>query len=138
MKLDSRIEKIKRFFKFSVVGVSGVIVNMGLLWIFVEIFKIEKRLSGALSIEFSIINNFLWNNFWTWKNRRGIPFIQRLIRYNMITILTSAIFNYALYIFLIHEGLNYLISQIVGIGFAILINFILFEKLVFVQEIWKE
>lgn len=137
MKIGFLAEKIKTFSKFSVVGFSGVVVNMGLLWIFVEIFKMDKKIAGGISIEVSIINNFLWNNYWTWKGRRGIPFFQRFIRYNIITLLTSAIFNYFLYIFLLQCGVNYLISQLAGIALAVLINFVLFEKFVFVKDVWK-
>ncbi len=137
MKIQLLAEKLKTFLKFSVVGFSGVVVNMGLLWLFVEMFKFDKRLAGALSIEISIINNFLWNNHWTWRGRRGISFFQRFVRYNLITLLTSAIFNYFLYIFLLHFGVNYLVAQLAGIALAVLINFILFEKFVFVGDIWK-
>jgi dolichol-phosphate mannosyltransferase len=137
MKIELLIEKAKTFIKFSIVGFSGVIVNMGLLWIFVELFKWDKRFAGAISIEISIINNFLWNNYWTWKGRRGISFLQRFVRYNVITLFTSAIFNYFLYIFLLHFGVNYLIAQLAGICLAVLINFLLFEKFVFIGNVWK-
>ncbi|MGQ9617642.1 MAG: GtrA family protein [Candidatus Aminicenantia bacterium] len=131
-------EKLKTFLKFSIVGFSGVIVNIGFLWLFVEAFKMEKRLAGAFSIEISVINNFLWNNYWTWKDRRGLSFLNRFIRYNIITILTSATFNYLLYIFLLHMKVHYLVAQMIGIALAILLNFILFEKLVFISEVWKK
>lgn len=137
MKIDFLAERVKTFSKFSVVGFSGVAVNMGLLWILVEILKMDKKIAGGVSIEVSIINNFLWNNYWTWKGRRGIPFFQRFLRYNLITLLTSAIFNYFLYIFLLHCGVNYLIAQLAGIALAVIINFVLFEKFVFIKDVWK-
>ncbi len=112
-------------------------MNMGFLWLFVELFKFDKRIAGALAIEISIINNFLWNNYWTWRGRRGISFVHRFVRYNLITLLTSAIFNYFLYIFLLHFGFNYLIAQLAGIALAVFINFLLFEKFVFVSNVWK-
>lgn len=137
MKVNLILEKAKTFLKFSIVGLSGVFVNMGFLWLFVEIFKFDKKIAGAISIEISIINNFLWNNYWTWKERRGISFLHRLIRYNIITLLTSAIFNYFLYIFLLHLGINYLIAQLAGIALAVVINFVLFEKFVFIKDVWR-
>lgn len=137
MRVELIIEKIKTFLKFSIVGFSGVVVNMGFLWIFVELYKFDKRIAGALSIEISIINNFLWNNYWTWKGRKGIPFFHRFIRYNIITLITSAFFNYLLYIFLLHHGVNYLIAQMAGIALAVLLNFVLFEKFVFVSNVWR-
>lgn len=137
MKVELIVEKVKTFLKFSIVGFSGIVVNMGFLWIFVELCKLDKRIAGALSIEISIINNFLWNNYWTWKGRKVIPFLHRFIRYNIITLITSAVFNYLLYIFLLHHGVNYLIAQMAGIALAVLLNFVLFEKLVFVGDVWR-
>lgn len=137
MKVRFIVEKVKTFIKFSIVGLSGVVVNMGFLWLFVEVTRFDKRVAGALSIEISIINNFIWNNYWTWKGRSGIPFLNRFLRYNLITLLTSAIFNYFLYIFLLHFGINYLIAQLAGIALAVMINFVLFEKFVFIKDVWK-
>ena len=66
-----------RFIKFGTVGFSGTIVNLIALYInqeflFKGIHPPERRLylslSGAIFV--ATINNFLWNRWWTWGDRK--------------------------------------------------------------------
>jgi len=114
-----------------VVGASGVVVNLGLLYIFVNFAGLDKFLSGALAIELSILNNFFWNNLWTWRERRAESVFLRLLKYNLATASTSALGNYAMFAFLLKLGLNYLIADAIGIGVAVIINFFLSDRWVF-------
>ncbi len=67
-----------RFTKFGVVGFSGTIVNLTVLYLCQEyilrsIHSDETRLSFSLAAAISLatINNFLWNRWWTWRDRKG-------------------------------------------------------------------
>jgi dolichol-phosphate mannosyltransferase len=67
-----------RFVKFGVVGFSGTLVNLAVLYICQEFFLVSvhpetRRLSYSLAaaIFLATINNFLWNRFWTWADRKG-------------------------------------------------------------------
>lgn len=59
----------KRLIKFSLVGGSGIIVNMGIFFILNEFFGLIYKISSIISIELAIINNYTWNSLWTWKDR---------------------------------------------------------------------
>jgi putative flippase GtrA len=70
----------KRFMKFGTVGASGVVVNLGVLFLcqeflFIAIQSADMRLnlSLAVAIFFATINNFYWNRFWTWGDRAYHP-----------------------------------------------------------------
>jgi dolichol-phosphate mannosyltransferase len=99
MRLRLTEEKTRRFIRFCVVGVSGFVVNAGLLELFVRapfVHAIAAAFTflsswpalgfiagpaawaAALSVEGSIINNFLWNNFWTFQKRRPRTFLNAL------------------------------------------------------------
>ena len=67
-----------RFAKFAVVGFSGTLVNLVVLFVCQEyilrsIQPEETRLSFSLAsaIFVATINNFSWNRWWTWQDRRG-------------------------------------------------------------------
>ncbi len=67
-----------RFIKFGVVGFSGTIVNLIVLYLsqellFASVQPEETRLSYslALAIFVATINNFFWNRLWTWRDRKG-------------------------------------------------------------------
>jgi len=60
-----------RFAKFCAVGASGVVVNLGCLALFADLLGAQANLAAALSIEISINTNFLINELWTFRDRRG-------------------------------------------------------------------
>lgn len=65
-----------RLFKFGMVGASGTLVNLGVLYacqelVFRFIASPEIRLNFSLgaAILVATINNFAWNRRWTWRDR---------------------------------------------------------------------
>lgn len=129
--IRTRKAGIIRFLKFSLVGGSGVVVNWGGLWFLVTVFGLSKVFSKALAIEISIVNNFIWNNLWTWQERRRDPLFLRLVKYNLATISTSALGDFLTFFVLYKAGIHYLVAGAAGIAVAVLINFFLADKWVF-------
>jgi len=122
--------KYKRFIKFCLVGVSGIIVNMGLLYILTEFIGLFYLISSIIAIETSIITNFILNNIWTWRDRRKKgAFFKRLAQFNLVCV-AGLFINFALlYILTSSAGIYYLISNLIGIVGATLWNF-------FVNNYW--
>jgi dolichol-phosphate mannosyltransferase len=115
-----------RILKFSVVGASGVFVNMGLLYVLTELASLHYLLSGIIAIETSIVTNFLLNNAWTWGDRRTDVFLYRLLKYHVSAGLTGILANWLLLLLLTEVfGMYYLISNIIGIGVGMTSNFLL-------------
>jgi len=54
-----------RFVKFCVVGFSGVLVDMAVFWVLCEIARWPIAPAKCASTEAAILNNFLWNDLWT-------------------------------------------------------------------------
>jgi dolichol-phosphate mannosyltransferase len=61
---------ISRFVRFGVVGLSGVVVDMGLLFLLSDPSTLGWGLtrSKLIAAEMAIINNFLWNDAWTFQD----------------------------------------------------------------------
>jgi dolichol-phosphate mannosyltransferase len=74
-----------RFARFAVVGLSGVVVDMGLLFLLSDPSMLGWGLtrSKLLAAEMAIINNFVWNDAWTFGDvsRGQRQFGQRLRRF---------------------------------------------------------
>lgn len=116
----------KRLIKFGLVGFSGVIVNTGLLYFFTKKFGLNYKISSIIAIETSIISNFLLNDLWTWRDRNKVHLYNRIVRYHISSSITSLIFNWGLLILLTdYFKLFYIISNLIGIGFGMVSNFIL-------------
>ena len=127
LSLMRRTGELARFIKFCLVGISGVGVNMGLLWLLTELGGLFYLLSAAISIETSIITNFLLNNYFTFadRNKQGVkPLFGRLLKFNLVSLAGLGI-NMAI-LWLLTEGLGlfYMVSNIVGIAAATLWNYL--------------
>lgn len=72
--------------KFSVVGLSGTFVDFLVYSIFIGIFGVSPGLSKLFSGEAGTINNFTWNNLWTFRYRKtGKPIWTRFIIFNAVS-----------------------------------------------------
>src|SRR5919205_3043679 len=59
-----------RFWKFALVGISGVLVNMLTLITLVEYFNANPTVAWIVAVGLSILSNFLLNNAFTWRDVR--------------------------------------------------------------------
>ena len=119
------IFEFRRFFKFAVVGGSGVVVNLGLLWILTEFAGLFYLYSALISIEASIISNFMLNEHWTFRDRRQkhISMFRRGVKFNIVSIAGMLINMAVLYVFTEFAGLYYMYSEMLGIVAAFLWNY---------------
>jgi len=119
---------VRRFIKFCLVGASGVLVNMGLLWLFTEVVGLFYLVSAAIAIETSIINNFILNDIWTFRDRRAPGMAARLVRllkFNLVSAVGIGINMGVLWTCTEVLGIYYLLSNLCGIAAAMLWNFII-------------
>jgi dolichol-phosphate mannosyltransferase len=116
----------KKIFKFGLVGVSGIVVNMGFLWYLTEYVGLYYLLSSLFAIELSILNNFIWNDIWTFKyggSNKLTSRWQRLITFHVISAGGLAINWGVLYLLTSVVGVYYLIANLIGILLAFSWNF---------------
>jgi dolichol-phosphate mannosyltransferase len=120
-----------RVLKFMVVGASGIVVNLGLLWLLVSSAKVPEGVAGIFSIEASIMSNFLLNNFWTFKKIEGGSFLSKLIKYHG-SAAAGAITNFVVFVLLLSVGFHFIIADAIGILLGFILNYLLSEIFV-----WK-
>src|SRR5919112_2057888 len=126
-----------RFWKFALVGASGVLVNMVTLIVLAEYFHAHKVIAWMFAVGLSILSNFLLNNAFTWRDIRHSSRIHFLLRgalaYPVAIIALGA--NFAVYYPLIQNlGTDfpyYAIAAFLGIIAGTSANFILSSRFVF-------
>jgi dolichol-phosphate mannosyltransferase len=126
--LMRRNGELKRFVKFCAVGLSGVVVNLGIFWIWTTYTGLPRIVCSAIAIEISIITNFLLNDYFTFSDRRSgksLSIFSRLGKYNLISspggilnLIVFPILNSVL-------GVYYLLAQLIGIIASILWNYLM-------------
>lgn len=137
----------RRFAKFGIVGMSGIGINLGTLYvcknfvfnnIHAEIlsFDIGLNLSLGAALFCSLLSNFILNRNWTWRDRKktGIRDYKYELRLFSKYAAASAVgmgIQIIIYNTLIKFGINYLASSLAGIGVGAISNFTLNHKFTF-------
>lgn len=118
---------LTRFIKFGIVGGSGILINMGFLWFFTEIVGIFYLISSVLAIALAMINNFIWNDLWTWRDRGepGVkPYLTRMAKFIVVSSIAAYIGNLGILWILTHFfNIYYLISNLIGIAVGTILNY---------------
>ena len=113
-----------QFLKFCVVGLTGVFVNMGLLWALTKFIGLDYRISAIFAIEISIFSNFTLNEIWTFRKRPKTGSLAgRILSFNFACIIGAVINFIALVALTEVFHLYYLLSNLFGIACATLWNY---------------
>lgn len=125
--------------KFLTVGITGVIVNEGLLFLLHNLALFSYTLhnfpltyAGAIAIEISIISNFVLNNFWTFSNLNPGRGLMKFLKYNLVAA-PGAIINF-LTLLNLAVVFHYLLANLIGIALAFLVNYLGSELFVWARS----
>ncbi len=111
-----------RLSKFLLVGGTGLLVNSLALLLLVQWAQLPLVLASALSAELGIINNFYWNDRWTFR-RTQLSWL-RFARFNLVSLVGLFITTGTLWVLVGHLRLYYLAANLLGIGLAMAWNFV--------------
>ena len=122
-----------RFLKFGIVGASGTVINLGLLYYSREYLfatmqppELRLNLSLALAIFFATLNNFFWNRKWTWADRKqhySRPIAVQFGQYTLSCWLSIAL--QAVFTNLLALHFYYLVANLIAIAMTSVLNFVL-------------
>jgi dolichol-phosphate mannosyltransferase len=116
-----------RLIKFGIVGASGVVVNVGALYLFTEFARIPYFVASVIAIELSILSNFTVNLLWTWRDRSKEGTLwTTIVRYHIGAGATAFLGNYLILIALTEFfGMHYMISNLIGIAVGTFSNYLI-------------
>ena len=117
---------LEDFMKYSLVGVSGVFVNLGLYLFLTRYYEISEVVAPLIAIESALISNFILNNFWTFGKRITQSRIRvKFVKFHLVSGF-SALLNYSAFLtlFLVF-GLYDILANLIGIGLAAIVNYLI-------------
>jgi dolichol-phosphate mannosyltransferase len=137
-----------RYLKFGIVGASGTVVNLTILYLgheylFAAIEASYKKpyFSLALAITLATVNNFTWNRLWTWSDRvrtleaqEAQPVSLRLLGMEFGQYVTASAFGSALQYLLtllLSGSMDYRIANVIAILAASVSNFLANDRWTF-------
>lgn len=126
----------RRFIRFGLVGLSGVAVDMALLYLLHGTLGFPLTPSKLVAAEIAIVNNFIWNDAWTFadvslRQRGWSARLKRFLKFNLICLgglaLNVMVLN-LVYHLIFGQRWAYL-ANLIAIGLVTIWNFWLNLKL---------
>ncbi|MDX2255842.1 MAG: glycosyltransferase [Pseudanabaenaceae cyanobacterium bins.39] len=121
---------VKRFLRFGIVGLSGVFVDMAILYLLSDASTLGWGLtrSKIIASEIAILNNFLWNDLWTFRDLSGQQsgwkkLIKRFVKFNLICLIGIGLNLIILNVLFNYFGINKYIANLIAIAIVTIWNF---------------
>ena len=117
-----RSENWIELLKFSVVGLSGYVVNLA---VYVSLLKgagLHYLPAAVCSFVVAVTNNYLWNRLWTFRRDRG-HFAHQGLRFFAVSLIVY-LGNLAILSVLVELGLGKIIAQAIAIVLVTPANFV--------------
>jgi len=71
LKKDRKYQTdVQQLFAYTIFGVSSFLIDLGLLWLFLDVLHVELLLATALSFIIAVSINYLSNRRWVFKGTR--------------------------------------------------------------------
>ena len=120
-------EEVGTLLRFCLVGLSGVGVSLGTLFVLKEA-GVYLLVSAIFAHIFSVTNNFAWNNLWTFRGRFRPTSIRHLLerwlKFLLSTTLAAGVFLGMLHLLTDVFGLFYVLAALCAIAVSTPANFL--------------
>ena len=125
---------MKRFIKFSVVGLSGTLVNMAIYALAVN-SGLYYLLAAIISFLFAVTNNFYWNFRWTFRGQAAFRSRRnKYFRFLAVSVLNLGINLLLLRLFVETLNMDKTLAQLVSIGLVSILNFLMNSRFTFGEK----
>jgi dolichol-phosphate mannosyltransferase len=124
------------FIRFNVVGVLGFIIQTGVLFVLTHgAHPISYLPATALAVELAVLNNFVWHQRWTWKDRPSVTTTEtvgRLVKFNITNGAVSIAGNLLFMSVLVGRlRVPVLIANVCSVAACSICNFFLADRVAF-------
>ena len=123
------VSVVSRYVKFCVVGLSGMGIDMTILYLLASPGHagLSLTVAKAAAAQMAICNNFLWNEIWTFRavkrsaGRRAR--LARFLRFNMISLSGVALSVLILHVLVYALGIHMLVANFLAIVLVSVLTF---------------
>lgn len=127
---------MRPWIKFNVVGLLGFLLQTVTLFLLTRgVPKIGYLAATVMAVELAVLNNFVWHQSWTWKDRPTSTrrkTLRRLAKFNVTTGLVSITGNLVLMSLLVGRlGLPVVGANLVTVAACSVLSFFLADRIAF-------
>ncbi len=122
----------KQFFRYFLVGFSGLFLDMGSLYLLADYWHLTPYLAVMINGVFMINYIFFLNKHWTFKSQ-GVTHKQ-IVRFLILSGVNYLISIGWMFVFNEKMGINHLIARLMNILLSVAWNFVLYKYWVYKHE----
>ncbi len=127
------------FIRFNVVGVLGFALQSVALFVLTHsAHPISYLVATAAAVELAVLNNFVWHQRWTWRDRPSATTgetLRRLVKFNITNGAVSLTGNLVLMSLLVGRlGLPIAGANVASVAACSICNFFLADRIAFYAE----
>jgi putative flippase GtrA len=115
--------------KYGLVGVLGLLVDMGLFYLFHEVMAINYIVANILSSSIAVIHNFILNSFFTFKVKDKM--LLRFVSFYLIALAGMVLSSGLLALLIGGIHLNAMVSKFISVMVVALIQYFVNKKFTF-------
>jgi len=122
--------------KFNLVGVIGFALQTGVLFVITHgTTRVSYLAATAVAVELAVLNNFVWHQRWTWRDRPSSSSretLRRLVKFNLTSGLFSMSGNLIFMTLLVGRfGLPVGPANLASVAACSIVSFVLADRIAF-------
>ena len=112
-----------KFFRFCLVGISGMAIDYSITYLGKEKIKMNKYLANGIGFLCAATSNFLLNKFWTFDDKNPDELAQ-YSKYLSFALIGLGINTFIIYILVNKKNMDFYWAKLIAIGVVVIWNFI--------------
>ena len=112
------------FFKFSISGLCGVLINFLLTFLFKEKLSLNKYISNSSALIIALFINFILNRNWTYQVNLD-PVYNQLLKFLLVVTISVFINHFIVYISHKNFKFNFYFSKLIAVVLVFMWNFVM-------------
>ncbi|MGE5750821.1 MAG: glycosyltransferase [Nitrospirota bacterium] len=129
-----KLKEFTVFIKYAMVGVTGTALDVGSLYVFVDLLHIPVLVAAALSFILAVVNNFILNKIWTFRNSSR-NFRKQFIKFSIVSVVGLVLTEICMAVFVYLLGIWYIASKLITSVIVLTWNFLANKNWTFTEKI---
>lgn len=123
-------DRVQTFIKFGTTGISGMVIDFSLTWLFKDVVHLNQFLANAVGFSAAVTSNYIINRQWTFRDKqtKAVPQFAAFLAVSLIGLLLNSLVVFSFNILL---NVNFYISKSIAVFIVFFWNFSLNYFLVF-------
>jgi putative flippase GtrA len=111
-----------KFFKFGLVGVSGVVVDFGVTWLLKEQLRLNKYVANSAGFGCAVVSNYVLNRIWTFHSSDPHVGLQ-FAKFAIVALIGLGMNNGIIFWLTERRGVTFYPAKLMATGVVMLWNF---------------